>query len=138
MGITEAKASAKPTHLPSATRPSVVTKQNTAKLHIPGKNPRRNRIVVCGPCCTCVKAIRMASATGKGVRAPLRVGPRLGARPVVVSTRATAEITRRGMSQTLRVAGAAPSPRQRDRDDERGDDDDLQEEEHGSLRRRER
>src|SRR6266516_3312203 len=110
MGITEAKASAKPTHLPSATRPSVVTRQNTAKLHIPGKNPRRNRIVVCGPCCTCVKAIRMASATGKGVRAPLRVGPRLGARPVVVSTRATAEITRRGMSQALRVAGATPSP----------------------------
>src|SRR5438876_9598714 len=109
-GITEAKASAKPTHLPSATRPSVVTRQNTAKLHIPGKNPRRNRIVVCGPCWTCVKAIRMARATGKGVRAPLRVGPRLGARPVVTSTRATAEITRTGMSQALRVAGAAPSP----------------------------
>jgi hypothetical protein len=42
--------------LPSPERdaPIAATKQNTAKLHIPGKNPRRNWIALDAPCWACV------------------------------------------------------------------------------------
>jgi hypothetical protein len=101
-GTSEAMASANAIHFPSGTTASATTKQNTAKLHIPGRKPCRNRMTLGAPCWTWVNTRRMARAAGKAVNAPLRVGPSHSARLVSTSTTVTEVRMRSGRSQAER------------------------------------